>query len=28
LIIGSSIGVVISNITPLSIGGDLASYWY
>jgi uncharacterized membrane protein YbhN (UPF0104 family) len=26
LIIGSSIGVVISNITPLSIGGDLASY--
>lgn len=28
LIIASSIGVVISNITPLSIGGDIASYWY
>lgn len=28
LIIASSIGIVISNITPLSVGGDIASYWY
>ena len=28
LIISSSIAVVISNITPLSVGGDIASYWY
>jgi len=28
LIISSIIGIVISNITPLSIGGDLAGYWY
>ncbi|MGL6125267.1 MAG: lysylphosphatidylglycerol synthase transmembrane domain-containing protein [Metamycoplasmataceae bacterium] len=28
LIIASSIGVVITNITPLSVGGDIASYWY
>lgn len=28
LITSSIIGIVISNITPLSIGGDLAGYWY
>lgn len=28
LIVSSIIGIVISNITPLSIGGDLAGYWY
>ncbi len=28
LIISSIIGIVITNITPLSIGGDLAGYWY
>ncbi|MGL4252129.1 MAG: lysylphosphatidylglycerol synthase domain-containing protein [Metamycoplasmataceae bacterium] len=28
LIIASCVGVVITNITPLSVGGDIASYWY
>ena len=28
LVIASSIGVVISSITPMSIGGDIAAYWY
>ncbi|MDK2819495.1 MAG: flippase-like domain-containing protein [Mycoplasmataceae bacterium] len=28
LVVSSMIGIVISNITPLSIGGDLAGYWY
>ncbi|MGL5308697.1 MAG: lysylphosphatidylglycerol synthase transmembrane domain-containing protein [Metamycoplasmataceae bacterium] len=28
LMIASCVGVVITNITPLSVGGDIASYWY
>lgn len=28
LIIGSAIGIFVQNITPKSIGGDIATYWY